>query len=67
LNRRLHSPGAAALSIMRGPRRSGKLPMIEKVRDSVDEGSLQTSEGNAFDPDDAHHHGETCTCNLRGE
>jgi len=25
------------------------------------------SDEDAFSIDDAHHHGETCTCNLRGE
>jgi len=34
---------------------------------SVGEAAVPVSDGDASDIDDAHHHGETCTCNLRGE
>jgi len=33
----------------------------------VDRGAAGMSDEDAFSIDDAHHHGETCTCNLRGE
>jgi len=77
---------------MRGPRRSGKLPMIENAADqarvwstqpvsvgsaaakravpdggSADEYSAPMSDIDAYGIAEAHHHGETCTCNLRGE
>jgi hypothetical protein len=47
----------------------GPDPVKRAVSDggSADEGSARTSDEDAFSIDDAHHHGETCTCNLRGE
>jgi len=47
----------------------GSHPVKQAVADggSADGGSARMSDEDAFSIDDAHHHGETCTCNLRGE
>jgi hypothetical protein len=47
----------------------GPDPVKQAVSDggNVAAGSEGMSDEDAFSVDDAHHHGETCTCNLRGE
>jgi hypothetical protein len=50
---------------MQGPRNSAR-PTVPGGA-SADADSAQTKDTDAFCPDEVHHHGETCSCNLRGE